>query len=109
VPLRLSLAAGEQVTVAKEQIAQPTRTNIAAATAWAERKLVFDASRLSDVVEEFNRYNTHQLVIQDAALEPMLISGVYGSTDPASLVRFLRAQPHIRVTETDADVRISSE
>jgi transmembrane sensor len=62
---------------------------------------------LRDVLDEFNRYNSRQLVIEDRALDDFHISGVYSSTDPASLLRFLREQPGIEVFETDDGVRIT--
>lgn len=103
----LFLVAGEQVTITSEYVAAPTRANVAAATAWTQRRLVFEASPLTQVAEEFNRYTTRPLIVEDAQLEDFHISGVYSSTDPASLVRFLRAQPGIDVTETDTEIRIS--
>lgn len=101
------LSAGEQVTVTAEHVAVPTRANVAAATAWTQRRLVFEASPLTQVAEEFNRYTTRPLIVEDTQLEEFLISGVYSSTDPASLVLFLREQPGIHVTETDTEIRIS--
>ena len=74
-----------------------------------QHRLVFDNSRLSDVVDDFNRYNARQLVIEDRRLYDFHVSGVYSSTDPASLIRFLRAQPSIDVIETDTDVRINQK
>lgn len=101
------LAAGEQVTVSSERVARPARADLAATTSWMQRRLVFDSSALSQVAEEFNRYNQRRLVIDDAQLADMLISGVYSSTDPASLLRFLRDQPGVSVTETDTEIRVS--
>jgi transmembrane sensor len=101
------VSAGEQVTVAGKKVAEPKRADIAATTAWMQHRLIFDGSRLSDVVEEFNRYNTRQLVIADRELDDFHISGVYSSTDPASLIRFLREQPGIEVFETDEGLRIA--
>lgn len=103
------VSAGEQVTVTERAIPTPKKTNIVAATAWTQRELVFDASPLSDVVDGFNRYNTRQLIIEDPDLENFHVSGVYSSTDPASLIRFLREQPGVRVIETNQDVRISQQ
>jgi transmembrane sensor len=80
---------------------------VAAATAWTQHKLVFDGSPLSDVVDGFNRYNARQIVVEDSALDDFHVSGVYSSTDPASLIRFLRQQPGIDVIETDEGVRIA--
>jgi len=101
------VSAGEQVTVTERPMPAPKRANVAAATAWTQHQLVFDGSPLSDVVDGFNRYNTRQIVIEDPALDDFHVSGVYSSTDPASLMRFLRQQPGIDVIETDEGVRIT--
>jgi ferric-dicitrate binding protein FerR (iron transport regulator) len=57
------------------------------------------------VTAEFNRYNTIQLVIEDPKLRDFQISGVYSSTDPSSLLRFLRDQG-VKVTEGQKEIRI---
>jgi transmembrane sensor len=101
------VSAGEQVTVTERPIPAPTQANVAAATAWTQHQLVFDGSPLSDVVDGFNRYNTRQIVIEDHALDEFHVSGVYSSTDPASLIGFLRQQPGIDVIETGESVRIT--
>ena len=101
------LSAGEQVTVTPAAAGTPVpqHADIAAATAWMQRKLIFEGSKLSDVVSEFNRYNRRQLVIEDPKLADFQISGVYSSTDPASLVLFMRDQG-LNVTEGDNEIRI---
>jgi len=81
---------------------------IAAATAWTHGTLVFDGSRLADVVEEFNRYNERQLTVRDPSLADIRISGVYSSTDPALLVRFLREQPGLSIDESGSATVISA-
>jgi transmembrane sensor len=102
------LSAGEQVTVTPSQVLPaPAHADIAATTAWMERRLIFEGSRLSDVVQEFNRYNKRQLVIDGEQLSDFHVSGVYSSTDPASLIRFLREQPGMKITEDDNEVLIS--
>ena len=67
---------------------------------------MFDSASLSQVAEEFNRYNERKLVIEDHALDTFHISGIFASTDPASLIRFLRARPELRVVETASEFRI---
>jgi transmembrane sensor len=103
------LSAGEQVTVTPAAKPHPTPANVAAATAWTQRRLVFTGTPLTDVAQEFNRYNVRQLAVRDADLEGFHVSGVFSSTDPTSLLRFLRAQQGIHVDETDAEIRISKE
>jgi transmembrane sensor len=101
------LSAGEQVTVVRDAVEQPTHANVIAATSWRQRRLIFDSAPLSEVVDEFNRYNTRQLVIDDSELRNFGVVGVFSSTDPGSLLRFLRAQPGIAVVEDDAQIRIT--
>ncbi len=94
------LSAGEQMAIpaaAPQGQLQALPANLAISTAWTQRRLVFDAAYLPQVVEEFNRYNTRQLVIADAALERFPITGTFSSTSPDSLIRFLQAQPGIAV------------
>jgi len=101
------LSAGEQLTVTPKTESKTAHPNVASATAWTQRQLVFESASLSDVAEEFNRYNERQLVIQDPKLYDFHISGVFSSTDPASLVRFLRQRPGVKVVETASEIRIA--
>lgn len=109
------LAAGEQLTVPAVKPSRaghsyaadsPQRANVSAATAWTRRTLVFESSPLTDVAEEFNRYNTRQLVITDPALANFRISGMFSSVDPALLLKFLQTQPELNVEETETEIRI---
>jgi transmembrane sensor len=100
------IAAGEQLTVTPKEIQMAEHPNIANATAWTQRQLVFESASLADVAEEFNRYNDRQLIVGDPALETFHVSGVFSSTDPASLIRFLRARPGLRIVETQSQIRI---
>ncbi|GFE82413.1 hypothetical protein GCM10011487_44130 [Steroidobacter agaridevorans] len=100
------IAAGEQVVVTQAELPRPTQADTAAATAWVRRSLVFDASPLTEVAEEFNRYNVRPLVIEDADLIDFRVSGVFSSVDPALLIRFLHAQPELVVQETEAEIRV---
>ncbi len=112
------LVAGEQLTVpvgkpsgAGKAIAagNPQPANVTAATAWMQRTLVFESAPLSNVAEEFNRYNTRQLVVTDPELSGIHISGVFSSTDPALLLKFLRAQSELNVDETDTEIRVGKK
>jgi transmembrane sensor len=102
------LSAGEQVALPGGSAARPVHANVAAAISWTHGSLIFEGTRLRDVVEEFNRYNTRQLIIRDSWLEDISISGVYSSTNPALLLRFLREQPGVSIQETSNAVLISA-
>jgi transmembrane sensor len=100
------LAAGEQITVTPRAARRTPHPNLAGATAWTQRQLIFDSVSLADVADEFNRYNERKLVIDPAALGTLHISGVFSSTDPASLIHFLRDHLGLRVVETPAEIRV---
>lgn len=100
------LTAGEQVTVTAGAAHRAANPNIAGATAWREREIVFEAATLSEVAEEFNRYNQRKLVIEDPKLYGFHISGIFSSTDPDSLIKFLRERPGVKVTETSGEIRV---
>jgi transmembrane sensor len=108
-PEELFLSAGQQVQLSSVKAPVPRAANVAAAKAWTQRHLVFDGTPLQDVVEEFNRYNTRQLVVDDRALDTFLISGYYATPDPASLLAFLRSERSIRVIERDDEVHITRQ
>jgi ferric-dicitrate binding protein FerR (iron transport regulator) len=61
---------------------------------------------LAEVVREFNRYNERPMRIADPHIQEFLVSGTFSSTDPSSLLRFLREQPDMSVVETRDEVRI---
>ncbi len=102
----IMLSAGEQLIVLPHTVTKPTRADTAAATAWVQKRLIFEETPLNEVAEEFNRYNRRTLAIDDAELQTLKISGVYSSTDPASLINFLRSQNSIKVIETENQVRV---
>jgi transmembrane sensor len=105
----LFLVAGEQVTMPTQRAAKekPRRADVAVATAWVQKRLIFEETPLAEVAEEFNRYNSRRLVIVGPQLGSVGISGVYSSTDPDSLLGFLRAQPNIELRETESEIRVS--
>ena len=101
--------AGEQVAVlGSAQVTSPTAADVAAATAWTHRRMIFESAPLSAVVEEFNRYNTRRLVVGDPRLSGLHVSGVFSSTDPALLVQFLQMQAEISVRERDDEIDIDA-
>ncbi|HEY5759470.1 MAG TPA: FecR domain-containing protein [Steroidobacter sp.] len=102
----LLVSAGEQVTVKESSAQRAAHPNIDSATAWRQRELVFDTASLFEVAEEFNRYNTRRLVIDKDERYDFHISGVFSSTDPSSLIRFLQARRDLRVIETETEIRV---
>ena len=96
------LTAGQQVLM-DSQTARVTVTNadVADTTSWRERRLVFEARALSDVVSEFNLYSDRPIEIDDPDLASVLISGAFDADDPESFALFLSGAG-IAVVEQDA-------
>ncbi len=100
------LSAGDQLTVGDQALPlQPQHASPAAATAWTQGQLVLDAVSLADVAEEFNRYSSRRLIVEDHGARPLQLSGVF-ATDPDFLLRYLRQRPDITIEETPTEVRI---
>lgn len=103
------VSAGQQVIVTARSLRASDHADVSAATAWKQRKLIFEGARLADVVEAFNRNSRRQLVIESGALSDYHVSGRYSSADPSGLIRFLRAQPGFKITETGDGVHIAAQ
>jgi transmembrane sensor len=102
------LGAGEQITITPSASRLTPQPNLAGATAWTQGHLVFQGTSLGEVAEEFNRYNLRKLEIRDSNLLNFQIDGIFSSTDPKSLIRFLRERPEMQVIETDTEILITA-
>ena len=71
------VSAGEQLVATPNGLTPMKQADIAAATAWQDGKLIFNAEPLSDVLDEFNRHTPRRLVLEDAALGAVEISGIF--------------------------------
>ncbi len=105
----IMLAAGEQLTVTDSAANQVTRPDVARAIAWTQRQLVFERATLTEVAEEFNRYNQRQLILRDPELYEFHISGVFASTDPGALLAFLRERAGVHVEETNSAIYLTKK
>ena len=93
------LTAGQRVSVALHETPSQSHPAPVAVTdaeirqtlAWQARRLDFDASPLSEIVAEVNRYNQHKLVLDDPRLKERKFGGSFPANDHATLVRMLEA------------------
>jgi transmembrane sensor len=78
----IELNAGEALRVyADGRSTVLPKADIEAATAWRQGKLIFRAETLAEAVRRLNHYSSRQLIVDDAALAKMSISGVFDSGD----------------------------
>lgn len=105
------LAAGERVVIpvgATSVLAKTaSRTNVAPveiqrSLAWQDGRLVFESATLADMVAEFNRYNSKQLVIETSELGDRRFGGTFVASDTATFLDLLRETRDV-VTEEQAD------
>ena len=108
-PDALRVNAGYQVRVdAGGVLAQPTPVDVQQAVAWLQRQIAFEQRPLGEVAEEFNRYGSIPIEIDDAALRALPISGVFDAYDIDSFVAFLQTLDGVRVERTHARIRVFS-
>jgi transmembrane sensor len=99
----LPLAAGEQLTVAPRSKSHTVRANVAAATAWTQRKLIFENRPLGEVAAEFNRYNRQSIDIRSPELRSQEVTGVFQANDPDSFMLFLAKIPDVNIQRSPDD------
>ena len=71
-------------------------------------KIAFEQRPLGEVADEFNRYGSIPIEIDDAALRALPISGVFDAYDIDSFVAFLQTLDGVRVERTNARIRVFS-
>lgn len=100
------LSSGEQATIRSGTLPAIGSADIVETVAWRRHQLVFDDTPVIDVVNEFNRYSSRPIEIESPVLGRLRIDGIYNSTDPASFLRFLRAQGGIVVDQAGGQTHI---
>ncbi|WP_129781584.1 FecR family protein [Peristeroidobacter soli] len=101
------LVAGDKVTLGSNVAPRTERANVDNAVAWTHRRLIFDDTPLTEVIEEFNRYNVRRFVINDASLEGFHIRGTFDANKPERLVTFLSQRFDLSVVETQEEIRLT--
>ncbi len=108
-PAGLRVNAGYQVRVdASGVLAQPIPVDVQQTVAWLQQKIAFEQRPLGEVADEFNRYGSIPIEIDDAALRSLPISGVFDAYDIDSFVVFLQTLEGVRVERTTARIRVFS-
>jgi transmembrane sensor len=75
---------------------------------WRSGYLVFRDMTLGDAVAEFNRYNTHKIVIEDPAVAAIRIGGNFRSTNVDAFVRLLELGFPIRASRENGQIILTS-
>lgn len=82
--------------------------NLRAVLSWRDNKLTFDDRDLSDVVEDFNRYNNKVLILADPTLNQIKVSGTFNPHDPKSFAQSLTRIAPVQLQTTQEQQLILS-
>jgi transmembrane sensor len=108
-PGAVRVNAGYQVRIDADGVsAHPVSVDVQQAVAWQQRKIAFERRALAEVADEFNRYGSIPIEIDDAALRALPISGVFDAYDIESFVAFLQTLDGVRVDRTKTRIRVFS-
>jgi transmembrane sensor len=91
------LAAGEEANIAGGMVVRQSKPDIGEAVAWRDRTLSFSGASLSEVANEFNRYNKIQIRIEGDAVRERRLSGVFSADHPQSVILFLAKDESLSV------------
>jgi transmembrane sensor len=67
--------------------------------AWTRHQLIFERRPLSEVADEFNRYNRARITIESESLRAQEVTGVFQSNDPGSFMAFLSSVPGVTLSD----------
>ena len=101
--------ANKAVSIAQrsERIDALTAEQVAAAVAWQHGALIFKATPLAQVVNEFARYSTERFVIADPKLANTPVSGYFEVADIDALAAALEQNVHVTVTKHNGYLSLS--
>ena len=87
---------GDTILVRRKSVAA-----VAESLSWRTGFVVFHDDTLADAVAELNRYNSHKIVIRDAEIAALRLSGKFRSSEYAAFVRLLVSGFAIEAQEGD--------
>ncbi|WP_343699063.1 FecR domain-containing protein [Caulobacter sp.] len=103
-----SAAAARQVLEITDQridVADAREAEVQSVQAWRRGEIVFEGQSLSAAVEEYNRYLTRKLVVDDTRAANLRLGGRFLTGDPDSFLRALRTTFGLRIID-DGSSRI---
>jgi transmembrane sensor len=104
LPGAVALSAGEQLEIDAQGVSEPRKVDIHRVSAWIKGQIILDATPLSEIVAELNRYSAVPLEIADPQLRDLELSGVFDAYDVESFLEFMRRLEDVSVEETPARI-----
>lgn len=86
----VTLHGGEQLSYSARDRSAISAVDAKAATAWREGRMIFHETPLAEVINQINRYHSRQIVLTDARLSDLKVSGEFNTADREGLIRALK-------------------
>ena len=103
------LDAGQQARVGRKSASVSKHPeDVRKTVAWLQRQVVFDHDPLASAAAEFNRYSETRILIEDASLASVQISGIFSAYDTEAFIRFLEHQPDMQVQRGDREIVVTA-
>ena len=77
--------------------------------AWRERKIYFNSDRLIDAIHEYNRYSREKIILQEAAVQEQLITGVFYINDLESFIFALERAFNMVAIRRDGSILLTAQ
>ena len=103
-----AVAAHEQASLSSTalHITPASEERISRVTAWQHGEIEFDNESLADAVDNYNRYLSRKIVIDDPRLAGLRIGGRFSSADPEGFLQALALSLDVSIVETEQGVHI---
>jgi len=100
-----TLSEGQALSISSTgKISVPMPVKVTEMSTWRQRLLVFRDRPLSEIVEEFQRYNAKpRLIVEGDELRNRLLNGVFDADEPETLVAVLASDDSIAVERRGTD------
>lgn len=88
----VTLHGGEQLAYSAHELSAVSVADAKAATAWREGRIIFRDTPLAEVIDQINRYHPRQIVLTDAGLGDLKVSGEFNTADREGLIQALKTR-----------------
>lgn len=95
------LQPGQEATFAATTPISIRNVDLRVSETWREGRIVFDDTQLSDAVRNMNRYSRRRIVVGDAAINTLRVSGVFSTDSVEAFVEGLTEALPVRIVRQD--------
>lgn len=105
----ITLVPGQRLVLAASEPVKLDTPKMETVIAWRHGEVIFEKTRIADAVAELNRYDEAKLVVPDAQVANLLVSGIYRSGDSEKFARAMAQLYGLTVTDEDGRIYLSKD